>query len=235
MRRRLLAVSSALCALASVVLLATQIVTDDFNRADDSTGLGANWTIRNAGSGDVGWKVLSNKAQASALVGEGIGWYSGAGWTGGNDQYAEAAITALESGKDIAPVCRASGAAISSANGYLYDINDADAAVALGSSISTGLYKQVAGGFTQLGTSTSVTISANDVIRVECNGTTIRGLVNGVAKITQTDSSLASGNPGLYVGSGSTSTWDNFAAGTSAAAPRRQSVSSCSVSAATHP
>lgn len=198
--------------LASVVLLATQIITDDFNRAN-SGGLGANWTIRPTAA-DNGWDIASNQAKVLSGSGGALGWYSGAGWTGGNDQYSEFSIQSLQSGKDFGPACRISGASVATGQAYLYDINDNDAAVSLGSSISTALYKQTTGlTFTQLGASTNITISASDIIRVECNGTTIRGLVNGVSKISQTDNGIVSGNPGLYTGSGTTSTLDDWAAG----------------------
>lgn len=194
------------------ILLATQIITDDFNRAN-SNGLGANWTIRPTSTED-GFDVDTNQVRIQSPGGGALGWYSGAGWTGGTAQYSEFAIKSLQSGKDFGPACRISGTTLATAQAYLYDVNDSDAAVALGSSISTGLYRQTTGlSFAQISTSTNVTISASDVIRVECNGSTIRGLVNGSVKISGTDSTFSSGNPGLYTGSGTTSTLDDWAAG----------------------
>lgn len=214
MKRKLFA-ATVIAALASVILFATQIITDDFNRAN-SGGLGANWTIRPTAA-DNGWDVASNQAKVLSGSGGALGWYSGAGWTPGSsatDQYSEFAIQSLQSGKDFGPACRISGASLAVGQAYLYDINDADAAVSLGSPISTALYKQKSGlAFTQLGSSATVTISAGDIITVECQGTTIRGKVNGVTKITSSDSDIASGSPGLYTGSGTTSTFDDWAAG----------------------
>lgn len=198
--------------VAGITLLATQIITDDFNRAN-SNGLGANWTIRPTSTED-GWDVDTNQARVQSPGGGALGWYSGAGWTGGTAQYSEFAIKSLQSGKDFGPACRVSGSSVATGQAYLYDINDTDAAVSLGSSISTALYRQTTGQtFNQIGSSVSVTISASDVIRVECNGSTIRGLVNGSVKISGTDSTFSSGNPGLYTGSGTTSTFDDWAAG----------------------
>lgn len=199
----------AVVLLCSVSLLATQIVADTFVRANGA--LGANWT--NVGVTTT-LAIASNRATISGLSNEALAYFSGAGWTGGNDQYAEAAIGILESNKDMAAACRVSGASIAVANAYLFVINDTDAAISLGSSsFSVALYKQVSGSFTQIGSSvTGVTVNANDIIRCEAQGTTIRGVINGTTKITGSDSAIASGNPGLYVGSGTTSAWGDGSA-----------------------
>lgn len=189
----------------------TQIVADDFNRANGA--LGANWTVRATGV-DSGFDIVSNQCKASSASGEGLAWFSGAGWTGGADQYAEAKIIACESGKDIAIACRVSGLSIAVANAYLIDINSNDAGFTFGTTIQCSFYKQVAGAFTQIGTDFGVVINASDIIRLEVQGTSLRAYKNGIQiSTTQTDSSLSSGNPGLYVGSGTTSIWDDFAAG----------------------
>jgi pectate lyase len=146
-----------------------------------------------------------------ASSGENLSYYSGAGWTGGADQYAEVLLNFLESGRDGGPAVRVSGTAEANANAYIFDINDTDAAISLpSSSFSVALYKQVAGTFTQIGSSvTGVSIAVNDVIRLEVQGTTLRGKINGVQVITGTDGALASGNPGLYIGSGFTWLYGN--------------------------
>lgn len=187
-----------------------QIIADTFIRANAVT-LGANWT-NVARSMD----IVSNQCKADqASSGENLSYYSGAGWTGGNDQYSEALLNFIESGKDVATACRISGTTEGNANAYLFVINDADAAITLPSALfSVALYKQVAGSFTPLGASvTGVTIAVNDVIRIEAEGTTIRGLINGVQIVSRTDSALASGGPGLYVGSGFNSIWGNGTTG----------------------
>lgn len=212
MKRRLLPIVATLALLCGVALLAVQIVTDNFTRAD-STGLGANWTQ----GGDGRLDVVSNQAK----IGNNnfsIGRYTGAAWTGGNDQYAEAKIIALESGKDMGPMVRNTGTSNATIGGYLLVINEPDAAVSLGGSIACAIYKAVGGSFTKLSASNfSITITASDVMRLEAQGTAIRALQNGVAvggsNGSVTDAAIASGNPGIYIGSGTTSIWDDFAAG----------------------
>jgi hypothetical protein len=51
--------------------------------------------------------------------------------------------------------------------------------------------------WTQLGSSVNHAGSANDILRIEANGTTIRCLVNGVEKISETDTQFAVGFPGI--------------------------------------
>lgn len=183
-----------------------QIVADTFVRADGA--LGANWTNLGVTTTLV---ISSNRATISGLSNEALAFFSGAGWTGGNDQYSEAAVGVLQSTKDMAPACRVGGASIAAANAYLFVLNDNDAAVTLPtSSLSVALYKQVSGSFTQIGSSvTGVSLAANDIARLEVQGTTLRGKINGVQIITGTDATLSSGNPGLYIGSGASSAWGN--------------------------
>lgn len=196
-----------------------QIVADDFNRADGA--IGANWT--NIGTGNEIFTIISNKTQPhAASAGEVLMYYSGSGWAsggGGADQYAEAKATGLQSGKDTAVAARVSGASLAAANAYLFVINSDDVATGFGA-MKAALYKQVAGAFTALTADIAVTVNANDVIRVEVSGSSpniaVTGKINGVKPTgmgVTTETSLASGNPGLYVGSGTTSNFDDFAAG----------------------
>jgi hypothetical protein len=180
-----------------------QIVSDNFNRAD-GTGLGANWT-------DVtgGFNIASNVASARAAAADNVSVFTGAGWTGGADQYSEAAAIIKDASRDMGTIARgASGAE----TGYFYIINDNDAGITLGSSMQTHLYKVSAGAFSLVGTATSLVINANDVVRIEAQGTTIRGLINGVQKCSGTDGGISSGNPGLWA-FGATCAMDNWAAG----------------------
>lgn len=196
-----------------------EIVNDNFNRADGA--IGANWT--NLGAGNEIFTIISQKAQPhAASAGEVLMYFSGAGWAGGGggaDQYAEVKATGLQSGKDIAVAARVGGASLAAANAYLFVINSDDVATGFGS-MKAALYKQVGGGFTALTADIAVTVNANDVIRIEVSGSSpniiVTGKINGVKptgmEVTN-ETSHPSGNPGLYVGSGTTSNFDDFAAG----------------------
>lgn len=181
-----------------------QLVADDFTRANAGT-LGANWTKI---STDVDPSIVSNTASSNTAGSNHSALYNG--WTGGNDQYAQATVVTNGSSNDGGPICRA---VTSAKTFYLAEINATDL-VALGSSMTFTIYEVSAGSFISI-SSTTLVISANDVIRCEAQGSTIRGFVNGVQKVTGTNSVITSGKPGLDVwqGAAPTSTWDNWSAG----------------------
>lgn len=58
--------------------------------------------------------------------------------------------------------------------------------------------KRVGGTISVLATGTT-TISNGDVLRIECEGTAIRGYINGNLEISTTDSAHTGGDPGLYI------------------------------------
>lgn len=191
-----------------------QIVSDAFTRADGA--LGANWTAAAA----LAFAVVSNACGDNGSSGSDGSTFTGASWTGGADQYAEATIKSQGTVSDSGPMARSTATgATASWNCYAISVNDTDS-VALGSSMTCVIYKCATGTFTALGgASGSFTISANDVLRIEAQGTTMRFKQNGTTRLTGTDGSIASGQPGLraFCGNssiaGSNATYDDFAAG----------------------
>jgi hypothetical protein len=175
-----------------------QIVTDDFNRANASGAgaLGANWT-------DVtdGFNIASNQAASRTAGNDNNDAYTGAGWTGGNDQYAE--VTVIAASGQVGPTTRNDTV---NENFYL-----ASCEGSLGSSITHNLISSNNGTFSTIASFTG-TINANDVVRCEAQGTTIRFLVNGVQKASTTNSAWTTNKPGIFA-FGTGSTVDNFAAG----------------------
>lgn len=167
-----------------------QIVSDNFTRANALT-LGANWT---AVTGQNSFGITSNQAVTDGVSAHShANYFSGAGWTGGNDQYAELTVQANPAANDGGPTVRSATAAQTF---YVCDINNADTA-ALGTSQHVEIFAVSAGTFTLIGSTATLVVSAGDIIRVEAQGTTIRGLVNGVQKASGTNSALASGKVGL--------------------------------------
>lgn len=160
-----------------------RIATDAFTRANAAT-LGANWTDQVAG-----WGISSNTAihdsGNAGLAGNTV--FTGAAWTGGADHFSEATLLTCTFLSTWGPTVRS---ATASQTMYQFDTADPTAASAV------RLYKWVAGVATQLASAT-VTITANDVMRCEASGTTIRGVQNSVVQLTVTDSAIASGKPGL--------------------------------------
>jgi hypothetical protein len=153
-------------------------VTDNFNRAD-GTGLGANWTFY-ATNGD--FKIVSNQAQ---VVGSGTNSYDRyTGATFANDQYAQATMAVNPYNWGI--VARMGAAAES------YMVRGGDLI-----SLELRIYLSITGGATSLLASTGITADVGDVIRIECEGTTIRAYKNGVLAGSVTDATYASGSPGM--------------------------------------
>lgn len=175
------------------------VVTDNFNRAN-SSGLGANYTETNSGSG---FDVTSNQAVSRTAGGVGnIVEYSGGGWSAANDQWSQVTLRTLVG--DMGPTCRG---ATGAQTFYYLSIR-----AALGTSGNHQLQKAVAGVFSTIASWTG-TFNAGDVARIECQGTSIRALNGTTVVQSVTDSSIATGVPGFY-GWNSGNTVDDFGAGT---------------------
>lgn len=200
------------------------LVSDDFNRANNAS-LGANWTQDRLTTATMG--VASNQAAMTGGSDFVMDWWAGWAGAGGTDnQYSELMLPLLQSTVDAGPVVRASGNPVSgTGKAYLFVLNDNDAIHSMGDATwSIAIYKVINNVFTQLGSSvTNVTISANDTTRLEVNGTALVGKINGVTIIggspAITDSAVTTGAPGMYIASGATTVWDNFAADNNTGTP----------------
>jgi len=169
----------------------TAIATDNFNRAD-APGLGPNW-------GNVGQFATSSgvmRINASINIYGGGGGPSAARWVGAGaftaDQYSSLVLTGT--GTDfsyVGVIARASADQDAARDYYLYRMR--------GIFGTTDLVKCVNGVETTLSaTPATLTWVDGDRIEIECEGTTIRGLQNGVVRHTATDSSLTTGAPGVF-------------------------------------
>lgn len=170
----------------------SQIISDDFNRADGA--LGANWTQLTSIDGLV---VSSNTAanDGGSVAAQGHVIFTGASWTGGNDQYAEVSLTAGHVNMDYGPSIRGTGASYAALATYQASVNDNDN-VALPGSMLVAIYKRTGGTTTSLASGT-FTISVADVIRIEAQGTTIRIKQNGTQILSASDATVTTGSPGL--------------------------------------
>jgi lysophospholipase L1-like esterase/chitodextrinase len=154
---------------------APALVSDGFNRANG--GLGATWTPMNGT-----FQIVSQHVEPSAAD-----TYTTARlttWTAGDAQWAEVAVTVTGPNSGGGPVVR-------EGNGgdlYLVDYNGR---------ADHKLYSVVAGVAMVLGGWTDPAVSG-DVVRLEAIGTTINVLVNGVQKLSVSDTRLAGGIPGIY-------------------------------------
>lgn len=152
------------------------VVTDNFNRADG--GLGSNWATL-TGAGTI--RIVSNQAAGPSSSTDSAARYTATAI--GADQYSQAIIQSGDN-LDSGILCRCSSSAFSCYFASPY------------ASIQT-LNKFTNGSFSTL-SSGAGSINIGDTLRVEAEGTTIRYKKNGTQVISVTDSSFASGQPGLF-------------------------------------
>jgi len=189
-------------------------IAESFNKADsDTLGPDLTW-VEDVGDID----IVSNKARCGTTAG--AAFARAASSLAGDNQYAEiTAYLSTGSAGSLGIGSAARKAASSTQTYYLLWM------VYGGSSYNVTLYKVVATAFTALGTTNvNVTFANGDLLRIEANGTTIRGLIAGAEVISRTDSSIASGaQTGIrfYNNTGSSTQVDadSFAAGDLAGDP----------------
>jgi hypothetical protein len=182
------------------------LATDDFNRAN-STGLGANWTTLTGGSVVDGFDVVSNTAQPHIITNDEATRYTAIAWP--NDHYSQAALSMSGIGAGTGP-----GVVVRATNGgnwYRCVVNHAG-------SNNLVMHQTVGGVSTTLATLT-VTWTDGDILRLLAVGTTLRIFQNGAQVGADViDAALASGSPGLFYSTTSTTAVvDSWEGGTPAA------------------
>lgn len=187
----------------------TLIASDDFNRSN--APVGSDWAyIRNTAWTGTTPAVLSNKLvpNASGANYQVIRWV-GAG-TFSDDQQSEVelgALSFLSNNYRAGAVARCSPDTNTNADYYAF-VMYLDASV----NKTTRLIKVVNGTETALVAGTAPWVNG-DILSIEVEGTTVRGLRNGtlVSGFTATDSDLSTGLPGILIaGSGGFPTIDNW-------------------------
>ncbi|MEN6537916.1 MAG: hypothetical protein ABFD60_07800 [Bryobacteraceae bacterium] len=144
--------------------------SDDFERA----ALGGNWTV---GAGTP--QIYSSSDFGGGGAGVNYATYT-AGTLATQNQYAEMVFSVVaDTPQGGALWLRLDG----SSNGY----------EAKFSSDYVEIFRLDAGVPTSIGTDNTVTIAASDVCRFECNGSTIRTLINGVENLSITDANHTAG------------------------------------------
>jgi hypothetical protein len=164
--------------------------TDDFNRAD-STNLGANWVEV---SGD--WSIISNQLSSGSAGGTII--LRAAGTMATNDHSAQVTIAATAA-VSHGIWCRGNSNITS---GYLWR-NDGT---------SWNLFSVVGGSFTSIGSYAAAAV-AGDIAKVQAVGSTVKGYVNGIQRVSVTDTAVTTGTSvGLRSESTSALRFDDFTA-----------------------
>jgi hypothetical protein len=189
----------------------SSVATDDFS----TDNFGTNYTNLNPTSG--GMNASSGTCYADDIGAPGDAQahrWDGAG-TFSDDQYASIEVTGFsyQSSSYHMGVCVRASSDTGTGRDYYYFVVAADDH---GPTFTTYLGKVVNGSNTTLH-SAGVTWSEGDAIELEVEGTTLRGMKNGVAiggSFTQTDSDLSTGKPGI-IGGGASSVLrgDNWVGG----------------------
>jgi hypothetical protein len=143
--------------------------TDDFNRADGSPG--ANW-VQVSGT----WSIISQQLSSGTAGGTVIMRAATAMAT--NDNSAQVTIAATGA-VSHGVWCRGS---TTFTQGYLWR-NDGT---------SWTLFSNVGGSFTSIGSFAGAAV-AGDVAKIQAVGSTIKGLVNGVVRVSVTDTAVTTG------------------------------------------
>ena len=161
------------------------LAADNFVRANG--GLGTNWTTA---TGHNAPAIVSNQVQGGTVSSGNAAWWNANPFP--NDQWAQSTINA------DANVNTYGGVFLRVANGAatMYRIYVVGP---IGATAVAHIAKTVAGAFTDLNSAT-ITLTAGDVIRGEVNGSALSLYQNNVLRVSTSDSSIASGAPGLIVG-----------------------------------
>jgi hypothetical protein len=165
--------------------------SDDFNRADSSS-LGAGWVEV---SGD--WSIVSGRLSSGSAGGTII--LRAAGAMDGSDNYAQVTI-AVTAAVSHGVWCRGDSTL---SNGYLLR-NDGT---------EWTLFWVVGGSFNPIGSYAAAAVDG-DVVRIQAVGSTIKGFINGVERISVTDTAVTTGTSvGIRAESVGTLRFDDFTAG----------------------
>ncbi len=163
------------------------LASDNFNRANG--GLGANYTIV---PGKAALTIVSNAVELTSTAADGGDIYTGISWP--NDQWSQVTLNVMNYADNaIDVVVRCSN---SVATWYVAYIGGP-----FGSSATYAIARVVTGTRTFIQTITTHTFSANDVIRLAVQSTTLTLYQNGAQIWTGTDANISSGYPGFILGS----------------------------------
>lgn len=178
-------------------------ITDNFNRADAAdiatspSAEGWSWTLFRSGR----VQILNNELRRESGTGP---VYRAESSLGSADCFAQIRFPGNVGTNQHGVLARMSA---STAAGYMFSATATEFRLWTFNGTST---------FDRIETVSGVGAAAGDTLRIECEGTTIRGLVNGVEVISVTDSTYTTGDrSGLYFGA--TQPLDDFAAGSLAA------------------
>lgn len=171
-------------------------VADTFTRTNSST-LGANWSPAIGTAGWAALQIIGNAAEAPAGNPGFQSWVSQSFFA---DQYAKATVGTFTNGSSDQVGVGVRGTGTSTNTEYLF----------LCSNGNSFIRKWVAGSNTDFAMS-GVACAAGNTVELDVVGTQLYGLINGTVVSAISDSSITSGNPGVFAWGGDSVT--NFVGG----------------------
>src|SRR5579862_1542752 len=176
----------------------TVIGSDSFNRANGS--LGAGWTDdSDAGLSIVSGQVVGNGGNSGDLR---------TAESYPSDQFSQLLVgsTPLSGGQWIGPAVRMQASGQSGYVGFYYANN--------GGTPEVMLFKRAGGVWSNMGSYSTGVLAAGTQLQVTAVGSAISLLVNGVTRVTTTDSTLTGGVPGILAsGSADAGAWSGGSMG----------------------
>ena len=174
-------------------------ITDNFNRADENP-LAGNWETVGAGALQLSSNAV--KASGSSIL-SASGWKSSVNPFNAN-QYSKVQFTGIHIYDEGGVTVRGTAGSNGTYYASIYKIGAAELSIS----------KVINGTLTEL-TNGACTLSLNDTIKLQVSGTTLTAYQNTTQICTIVDSSISSGQPGLFYdyGDANTTVLDNWEGG----------------------
>jgi hypothetical protein len=199
----------------------SQLFTDDFNRANSNT-IGTGWSQTVATAGSV--QIISNAYFQQGGTSAPRDGFVLRTETFNNNQYMKAKFLTYSDndGSNLASngICVRGSGTLTSFTGYaLFPANSGGSGARLVKLVNSNLNTGPPTNITNL--QTGLTVTANDILELRANGTSITCLKNGAAFASATDSAIASGKAGFVnpfitnftTNQAHTTTWDDASGG----------------------
>jgi hypothetical protein len=154
----------------------TSYINSAYDNATRANGaIGGNWTVVSGGI-----NIASNNFQGTGASGNSAAFWNVNPFA--PDQFAEVTVTSLNATTDF------DGPAVRVSTGNWYSCVE---------STTSLIFQRSVSGSTSNVTTVSVTGNSGDILRIEVQGSTVKCYQNGVLQITQADTNLTSGSPGI--------------------------------------
>jgi hypothetical protein len=153
---------------------------DNFVRADE-TPIAGNWSTDSTFT--PGLRLLTNALQGGSAGNALSSWNA---FTPADDQFSQVQVLVLGTSSDFGPTCRGN--------------NAGSAYIALANTGAEGIAKFTAGTYSSIAAvAITPNLAVGDIFRLECEGSTLRMVRNGLVLGSTTDTSFTAGSVGVHI------------------------------------